>query len=50
MYLGGAVCRDGKTERERDRERGNDREREVRRRAHALANVWKAVDGVTADR
>ena len=38
VYLGGAVCRDGKTE------------REVCRRAQAGANAWRAVDGVTADR
>ena len=38
VYLGGAVCGDGKTE------------REVRRRAHAGANAWRAVGGVMADR
>ena len=38
MYLGGAVCGDGKTE------------REVRRRVQAGAIAWKAVDGVMADR
>ena len=38
VYLGGAVCGDGKTE------------REVRRRAQAGANVWRAVEGVMADR
>ena len=38
VYLGGAVCGDGKTE------------REVRRRAHAGANEWRAVGGVMADR
>ena len=38
VYLRGAVCGDGKTE------------REVRRRAQAGANVWRAVEGVTADR
>ena len=37
MYLGGAVCRDGKTE------------REVRRRVQAGAIAWKAVEGVMAD-
>ena len=35
MYLGGAVCGDGKTE------------REERRRAQAAANAWRA--GVMAD-
>ena len=34
VNLGGAVCGDGKTE------------REVRRRAQAEANAWRAVDGV----
>ena len=38
VYLGGAVCRDGKTE------------REVRRRVQAGANAWRAVEGVTAER
>ena len=38
MYLGGAVCGDGKTE------------REVCRRTQAIANVWRAVEGVMADR
>ena len=38
VYLGGAVCGDGKTE------------REVRRRAHAGANAWRAVGGVMGDR
>ena len=38
MYLGGAVCGDGKTE------------REVRRRAQVGANAWRAVEGVMADR
>ena len=38
VYLGGAVCGDGKTE------------REVRRRAQAGANAWRAVEGVMADR
>ena len=38
VYIGGAVCGDGKTE------------REVRRRAQAGANAWRAVEGVTADR
>ncbi len=38
VYLGGAVCGDGKTE------------REVRRRAQAGANTWRAVEGVMADR
>ncbi len=38
VYLGGAVCGDGKME------------REVRRRAQAGANVGRAVEGVTADR
>ena len=38
MYLGGAVCGDGKTE------------REVRRRVQAGANAWRAVEGVMADR
>ena len=40
VYTEGAVCGDGKTE----------REREVRRRAQAGANAWRAVEGVTADR
>ena len=38
VNIGGAVCGDGKTE------------REVRRRAQAGANVGRAVEGVTADR
>ena len=38
MYLGGAVCGDGKTE------------RGVRRKVHAEANAWRAVEGVVADR
>ena len=38
VYLGGAVCGDGKTE------------REVGRRAQAGANAWRAVEGVMADR
>ena len=38
VYLGGAVCGDGKTE------------REVRRRAQAGANAWRAVDRVMVDR
>ena len=38
MYLGGAVCRDGKTE------------REVRRRVQAGAKAWRAVEGVMAHR
>ena len=38
VYLGGAVCGDGKTE------------REVRRRVQAGANAWRAVEGVKADR
>ena len=38
VYLGGAVCGDGKTE------------REVRRRAQAGANPWRSVEGVMADR
>ena len=38
VYLGGAVCGDGK------------KEREVRRRVHAGGNVWGAVEGVMADR
>ena len=40
VYLGGALCGDGKTE----------REREVRRRVQAGANAWRAVEGVMADR
>ena len=40
VYLGGAVCGDGKTE----------REREVHRRVQAGANGWRAVEGVMADR
>ena len=38
VYLGGAVCGDGKTE------------RGVRRRVQAVANAWRAVEGVMADR
>ena len=38
LYLGGAVCGDGKTE------------REVRRRSQAGVNAWRAVEGVMADR
>ena len=38
VYLGGAMCGDGKME------------REVRRRVQAGANVWRAVEGVMADR
>ena len=38
VYLGGAVCGDGKTE------------REVCRRVQAGANAWRAVEGVMADR
>ena len=38
LYLGGAVCGDGKTE------------REVRRRVQPGANSWRAVEGVMADR
>ena len=38
VYIGGAVCGDGKTE------------REVRRRVQAGANAWRAVEGVMADR
>ena len=38
VYLGGAVCGDGKTE------------REERRRVQAGAIAWKAVEGVMADR
>ena len=38
VYLGGAVCGDGKTE------------REVRRRVQAGANAWRAVEEVMADR
>ena len=37
MYLEGAVCGDGKTE------------REVCRRVQAGANAWRAVEGVMAD-
>ena len=37
VYIGGAVCGDGKTE------------REVRRRAQAGANAWRAAEGVMAD-
>ena len=38
VYLGGAVCGDGKTE------------REVRRMVQAGSNAWRAVEGVMADR
>ena len=38
VYIGGAVCGDGKME------------REVRRRAQAGANAWRAVERVMADR
>ena len=38
LYPGGAVCGDRKTE------------RDVRRRAQAGANAWRAVEGVIADR
>ena len=38
VYVGGAVCGDGKTE------------REVRRRAQAGPNAWRAVEGEMADR
>ena len=38
VYLGGAVCGDGKTE------------REVRRRVQAGANAWKTVEGLMTDR
>ena len=38
VYIGGAVCGDGKTE------------REVRRIAQAGANSWRAFEGVMADR
>ena len=38
MYMGGAVCGDGKTM------------RDVRRRPQARANAWRAVEGVMADR
>ena len=38
VFLGGAVCGDGK------------KEREVRRRVQAGANAWRAVEGVMADR
>ena len=37
VYLGGAVCGDGKTE------------RDIRRRVQAAANAWRAVAGVMAD-
>ena len=37
MYLGGAGCGDGKTE------------RELRRRVEAEVNAWRAVEGVMAD-
>ena len=38
VYLGGAVCRDGKTERERYFEE------------YRLVQAWRAVEGVMADR
>ena len=38
MYLCGAVCGDGKTE------------RDIRPRVQAAANAWRAVAGVMADR
>ena len=38
VYLGGAVCGDGKME------------RKVRRRIQAGANAWRAVEGVMVDR
>ena len=38
VYLGGAVCGDGKME------------REVRRRVQAGANAWRAVEGLMTDR
>ena len=38
VYLGGAVCGDGKTE------------REVRRRGQAGTNAWRAVEGMMVDR
>ena len=38
VYLGGAVCGDGK------------RDREVRRRVQAGANAWRAVEGLMTDR
>ena len=38
VHIGGAVCGDGKTE------------REVRQRAQAGVNAWRAVEGVMADR
>ena len=41
MYLGGAVCGDGKKEREVRRDG---------RRVHAGANAWRAVEGVMAER
>ena len=37
VYLGGAVCGDGKTG------------RDIRRRVQAAANAWRAVAGVMAD-
>ena len=40
MYLEGAVCGDGKTEREVG----------LRRRVKARANAWRAVEGVMANR
>ena len=39
MYLGGALCGDG-----------HKGEREIRRRAQAVVNAWRAVEGVMADR
>ena len=38
VYLGGAVCGDGKTE------------RQIRRRVQAGTNAWRAVEGVMTDR
>ena len=38
VYIGGAVCGDGKTE------------REVRRRVQAGANAWRTVEGLMTDR
>ena len=40
MYLGRALCGDGKTEKDVG----------LRRRAQAGANTWRAVEGVMADR
>ena len=42
MYLGRALCGDGKTE--------EDVGIGLRRRAQAEANTWRAVEGVMADR